>query len=199
LTELPLWIDVATVYCDGCTLLKELPLWPNIARVSCSVCALQELPLWSSLLLSIQCDSCHSLKKIPLWPNVIVVNYSGCELLTELPPWPKVTFVMLFGCDLIKERPEWPCIKNINLVPQTRPSKWVTEKPNQIYENINDIDCLVCTEKPKSVIFNCGHLYCCKECSIDLWNGSKLCPICRTNLKSMFNNRLESIRIDIIT
>lgn len=44
-------------------------------------------------------------------------------------------------------------------------------------------ECLVCYEKPiNSVLYTCGHVCMCYDCSIKQWNTSGHCPICRARI-----------------
>ena len=43
--------------------------------------------------------------------------------------------------------------------------------------------CIVCYERPPSVLFACGHMCCCLQCADGLRTGqSPLCPLCRAKI-----------------
>ena len=42
---------------------------------------------------------------------------------------------------------------------------------------------MVCLERPRSVLFPCGHFACCAECTETIRRGmTKLCPMCRQRI-----------------
>jgi hypothetical protein len=45
-----------------------------------------------------------------------------------------------------------------------------------VYEDASSEECCVCLCDAKDTVFNCGHFYTCRPCSMRLSN----CPICRT-------------------
>lgn len=45
----------------------------------------------------------------------------------------------------------------------------------QIFEDETTNECSVCLDNEKNIVFNCGHLYTCPDCSYRLTK----CPICR--------------------
>lgn len=52
------------------------------------------------------------------------------------------------------------------------------KKPDQVFTDETMEDCIVCMEKPKEIVFNCGHFYACAGCSSEM----KQCPICRVTI-----------------
>ena len=45
----------------------------------------------------------------------------------------------------------------------------------QIFEDETTNECSICLDNEKNIVFNCGHLYTCHDCSYRL----NKCPICR--------------------
>jgi hypothetical protein len=55
-------------------------------------------------------------------------------------------------------------------------------------EQEEDPDCIVCMDKPKSMIFDpCGHLLVCKACCDLILSRGYPCPNCRAKIQSAFS------------
>ena len=50
--------------------------------------------------------------------------------------------------------------------------------PAAVYQDDDTDECCICMSETKSVVFNCGHLYTCKACSLMV----RACPICRQRI-----------------
>lgn len=50
--------------------------------------------------------------------------------------------------------------------------------PTAVYQDDSTDECCICMSEAKSVVFNCGHLYTCKACSLMV----RACPICRQRI-----------------
>ncbi len=44
--------------------------------------------------------------------------------------------------------------------------------------HLKELECIICCKQQKSIVFNCGHVQCCTDCSLPL----KRCPICRKHI-----------------
>jgi len=47
-----------------------------------------------------------------------------------------------------------------------------------VFEDDRTNECCICMCEDKNIVFNCGHLYTCKDCSMSVRN----CPICRQKI-----------------
>lgn len=55
-----------------------------------------------------------------------------------------------------------------------------------VYEDDRTDECCICMCAEKDVVFNCGHLYTCKACSVSVHN----CPICRQRITQRIDKKL---------
>lgn len=52
----------------------------------------------------------------------------------------------------------------------------------------SNTQCIICLEKPKTtVLMPCKHQCCCANCSKEVFNTSKMCPFCRTQITEIIN------------
>lgn len=54
-------------------------------------------------------------------------------------------------------------------------NKDVVQAWHDLSDVCNSISCLVCLQRPRSVRFSCGHVFCCTQCAVHLRN----CAVCR--------------------
>ena len=66
-------------------------------------------------------------------------------------------------------------------IPNADPTKNIT-----VFEDDRTNDCCICMSVDKQIVFNCGHLYTCKECSMMIHT----CPICRQRITQRINKNL---------
>jgi|TARA_B110000037_G_C16928492_1_gene427555 hypothetical protein len=66
-------------------------------------------------------------------------------------------------------------ILNINTTNTKSNSEAEINTITQIFEDETTNECSVCLDNEKNIVFNCGHLYTCHDCSYRLTK----CPICR--------------------
>lgn len=71
-----------------------------------------------------------------------------------------------------------PAIKNG--VSLKVPLDWKDEKAN-----LEADECIVCIDRKRQVIFNCGHYHTCAKCSRKLVREKQPCPMCRTAISSV--------------
>ena len=45
----------------------------------------------------------------------------------------------------------------------------------------DDHSCVVCMERDREVVFECGHFICCEICAKDCITNQQICPLCRAN------------------
>jgi hypothetical protein len=56
----------------------------------------------------------------------------------------------------------------------------VMDNPNALQQ----LDCVIClTNKRTHIIKDCSHFVMCQECSINVFNNDKKCPMCRCEMK----------------
>lgn len=67
--------------------------------------------------------------------------------------------------------------------------KWTTIKPTTVFndEVTNDnLDCDICMDNAKNVIFVCGHYIYCDICAEKIYETNKTCPLCKQYICPMF-------------
>lgn len=69
-------------------------------------------------------------------------------------------------------------ILNINTTNTKSNSEAEINTITQIFEDETTNECSVCLDNEKNIVFNCGHLYTCHDCSYRLTK----CPICRIHI-----------------
>lgn len=63
---------------------------------------------------------------------------------------------------------------------------------SQSKENDEVVECVICMENPKTVVFKtCGHVCCCDDCSKEF----KLCPVCRAEKGGYTNGFSKFVRL----
>ena len=63
------------------------------------------------------------------------------------------------------------------------------EKPNKVYEDVDDDDCVVCLTNPKKyILVPCGHYQYCEDCVALL----QKCPLCRSHI----TNKITKAQMD---
>jgi hypothetical protein len=62
----------------------------------------------------------------------------------------------------------------------------VTTANITVFEDERSSDCCICICESKQIVFNCGHLYTCKACSVLV----KTCPICRQRITQRIDKSL---------
>jgi hypothetical protein len=55
-----------------------------------------------------------------------------------------------------------------------------------VFEDDRTEDCCICMAVEKNIVFNCGHLYTCRECSLLVHS----CPICRQRITQRIDKKL---------
>ena len=76
---------------------------------------------------------------------------------------------------------------NYNEVKDYVYSNFLNNKPEKIFGDDDNSECIICMSTEKDSIFSpCGHFVSCKECSLKC---SK-CPICRTFVTQLFNKSI---------
>mmetsp|Transcript_64165 Transcript_64165/g.126268 ORF Transcript_64165/g.126268 Transcript_64165/m.126268 type:complete len:156 (-) Transcript_64165:131-598(-) len=62
----------------------------------------------------------------------------------------------------------------------------VTTENITVFEDERTTDCCICMCESKQIVFNCGHLYTCKACSVLV----NTCPICRQRITQRIDKSL---------
>jgi predicted DNA-binding antitoxin AbrB/MazE fold protein len=69
-----------------------------------------------------------------------------------------------------------------------------SETIKKIFEDNSILECMICMDKNKEIVFaKCGHYVCCEDCSLKIFKTTKKCPICRSKIDSVV--RREFIQI----
>lgn len=68
----------------------------------------------------------------------------------------------------------------------SRPAAAVDPSNITVFEDDRTDDCCICMWVEKQIVFNCGHLYTCKDCSLMI----NTCPICRQRITQRIDKKL---------
>lgn len=69
---------------------------------------------------------------------------------------------------------------------------WTSTKPEVIFDDKDENECVICNTNIKNVIFACGHYTCCSTCITRI---NKKCPVCRSNICPMYMVKQNTIQI----
>lgn len=64
---------------------------------------------------------------------------------------------------------------------------WTSSKPVLVFNNDDDdVECNICLENNKNVIYACGHYICCDRCSENICRKTRFCPLCKQIMCPMY-------------